>query len=66
MIFDRSANTCVEDDRRAHRSNWSRSTSVNTSSAFGRPGRGRSTNPSSRDSANRRRTLWTVIVVTPS
>ena len=37
-----------------------------TSSAFGRPGRGRSTSPSSRDSANRRRTLCTVITLTPS
>ena len=65
-ILDRNASVWVDLARRAHRCSWSRSASVSASPAFGRPGRGRSASPASRDSANRRRTLWTVITLTPS
>jgi len=64
-ILDRNANTCEVFARRDQRVNCSRSSSVNTSSAFGRPIRSTSHNPSSRDSANRLRHLPTVIAVTP-
>src|SRR5665648_742453 len=36
-IFDRNANACADFARRDHRDSWARSSSVNTSSAFGRP-----------------------------
>jgi hypothetical protein len=36
-IRDRNANTCDDFARRDHRSNCSRSSSVSTSAAFGRP-----------------------------
>jgi hypothetical protein len=66
MILDRSASAWVELDRRAQRCSWSRSSSVSDRPGFGRPERGRSVSPASLDSANRRRTLWTVITLTPS
>ena len=65
-IFDRSANACAVFARRDHRVSCSRSASVNTSSAFGRPGRRPSTSPAHRAWANRLRQAPTVIVVTPS
>jgi hypothetical protein len=37
MIRDRNANACEDFARRDHRTSWSRSPSVNTNSAFGRP-----------------------------
>lgn len=64
-IRHRSASACAEDARRAHRSNWDRSASVRSSAAFGRPERARSTSPSARSAANRRRTELTVIGETP-
>jgi hypothetical protein len=65
-ILDRNANAWVELDRRAQRCSWSRSSSVSDNPAFGRPERGRSISPASLDSTNRRRTLCTVITLTPS
>jgi len=37
MIRDRNANACDDFARRDHRISWSRSCSVSTSSALGRP-----------------------------
>ena len=65
-IFARSANACAVFARRDHRVSCSRSASVTTSSAFGRPDRRPSTSPSHRARANRLRQAPTVIVVTPS
>jgi hypothetical protein len=65
-IFDRSANACAVRARRDQRLNCSRSASVSTSSAFGRPDREPSVRPSHRARANRLRHNPTVIVVTPS
>jgi hypothetical protein len=64
-IFARMANACALVARRDQRASCSRSTSVNVSCAFGRPGRGPSQSPSHRSRANRLRHLPTVIVVTP-
>lgn len=66
LDLNANANACVDFARRAHRCSWSRSESVNTRPAFGRPERGRSASPASRDAVNRRCTLWTVIAITPS
>jgi hypothetical protein len=47
-IFERTASACAVFARRDQRVNWSRSASVNTSCAFGRPGRRPSVSPSHR------------------
>ena len=52
--------------RRDQAASWSRSASVSTSPAFGRPGRSPSARPPSRSPANRLRHLTTVSVVVPS
>jgi hypothetical protein len=65
-IFERNASDCAVVARRDQRVNCSRSASVNTNCAFGRPGRRPSVSPSHRAWLNRLRHLPTVIVVTPS
>ena len=64
-IFDRMARLCADFARRAHRVSCSRSASVRTRSAFGRPVRSSSARPASRCLANRPRHLPAVTSVTP-
>jgi hypothetical protein len=64
-ILARTANDCAVLARRDQRINRSRSASLSTSAAFGRPDRRSSTNPAQRPAANRLRHLPTVMVVTP-
>jgi hypothetical protein len=65
-IFARSASAWDVFARRAHRVSWSRSASVSTSPAFGRPGRALSARPPTPETANRSRHFRTVSVASPS
>ena len=64
-IRARNATACEDFARRDQRCSWSRSPSDNTNSAFGRPGRWLSINPSTPEASNRSRHLATVATVTP-
>ena len=65
-ILARSASTWDVFARRAHRVSWSRSASVRTSPAFGRPGLGPSVSPAGPDPVNRTRHFRTVSTERPS